>query len=165
MSRKSRLLIVPALLASAPLWAQQASESGPRFENRGWGLRFGLADDPDTAVFGGQMNLGDIVENLRLQPSFELGVGDDHTTLFVTGAMHYRFAVDSGFTPYAGGGPAVGFVEYERRNRRDDTEFEIGLRAVGGIEWQLDNSRSFFVELQLGFGDVSDAQITAGWFF
>ena len=165
MPGKRQLVALSLFLLCSSAWAQPPEEAQRRLENQGWGLRVGLADDPDTVLVGAHLNLGEIVEHLRVQPNVELGVGDDHTTLFITGAVHYRFNVDAGFTPYAGGGPALGFVERDRRRGGDDTDFEIGLKAIGGIEWQLQNSRAFFLELQLGFGDVHDAQITAGWFF
>ena len=165
MPRKSQLVALSAIILCSPAFAQPPEQQQRRLENQGWGLRVALADDPDTALIGAHLNLGEIVENLRLQPNVELGFGDDHTTLFITGAVHYRFDIDAGFTPYAGGGPAMGFIERDRGRRGDDTDFEIGLKAIGGIEWQLENSRIFFLELQLGFGDIQDAQITAGWFF
>ena len=163
MPSKHQLGLLCLFFLCSPILAQPPEQSQRRLEIRDWGLRVGLADDPDTVLVGAHLNLGEIVEHLRLQPNVELGVGDDHTTLFITGAVHYRFNVDAEFTLYAGGGPTVGFVK--RKRRGDDTNFEIGLRAIGGIEWQLENSRAFFLELQLGFGDVHDAQISAGWFF
>lgn len=165
MSSLSWPAAVLLLFLGGAALAQAPGDSQRRLENRGWGLRAGLADDPDTVVFGAHMNLGEVADNLRLQPNVELGIGDDHTTLIATGALHYRFRVDAAFTPYAGGGPALGFIERDRGFRGDDTDFEIGLRAIGGIEWQTASSRAMFLELQLGFGDVQDAQVTFGWFF
>ncbi len=163
MSFKHCLGMLSLFLLGSPVLAQ--STEPPKLEMRGWGLRVGLADDPDVVVGGVHFNLGEIAEHLRLQPSIELGIGDDHTTLFFTGALHYRFNVNTGFTPYAGGGLALGFIDRDRGRADDDTNFEIGLKATGGIEWQLSNAKAFFVELQLGIGDVHDTQVMAGWFF
>ena len=50
-------------------------------------------------------------------------------------------------------------------NIANDTEFEIGGKATGGLEWPQKGNQAFFVELSLGFGDIYDAQIVAAWTF
>ena len=132
---------------------------------RGWGLRVGLADDPDLVVGGVQFDLGEIAEHLRFQPDIELGIGDDHTTFFVNGALHYRFEGNAGVTPYFGGALALGFIDRDRGRPNDGTDFEIGVKVIGGVEWQLKSAKAFFLELQLGFSDIPDKQIIAGWMF
>jgi hypothetical protein len=160
--RFKQVLMLFLFLAYAPVWAETAADlSKPKM--RGWGLRVGLADDPDQVVAGVHFDLGEIVEHLRLQPNIELGVGDNHTTLFGTGALHYRFDVNAQFRPYAGGGLTLGFIDHDHRD--DDTDFEIGLKVIGGIEWRLKKAQEFFLELNLGFGDIHDAQVFVGWTF
>jgi hypothetical protein len=65
-----------AILLVAPSVAV-AQDLGPR----GWGLRAGAASDPDQVLFGVHVDLGEIVPALRLQPSLEVGAGDDLVTL------------------------------------------------------------------------------------
>lgn len=130
-------------------------------EYRGWGLRVGGADGPDQVLAGFHLDLGQFAERVRFRPDLELGFGDDVDTLFVTAPVHYLFRVDSNVQPYAGGGLTAGWFDPDG-GRRD---FEIGLKATGGAEWQRDNGRAFFLELELGFSDVHDAQIVAGWTF
>lgn len=88
---------------------------------------------------------------------------DDHAILAVTAPVHYRFEVEAQVAPYAGGGLALGLVERDRP--RDDTDFEIALKAVGGAEWRLKNGNDFFVELNFVFGDLHDTQVLVGWTF
>ena len=47
----------------------------------------------------------------------------------------------------------------------DDSSFEIGARATGGLMWHRSGGAEFAVELSLGFADVHDAQIVALWNF
>ena len=188
-----RCLIVLALFAlSVPVWAGptgSANESGaepasasaatqsesrdPAYSTgsdigwRGWGVRAGVTDDPDQVVGGVHFNLGEFVRHLRFQPDVQLGVGDDVTTIYGTAPVYYRFGTETRFTPYAGGGVSLGFVDRDlpASSNADDTDFEIGGKLTGGLEWPLEGDGAFFVELSLGFGDIHDAQIVAAWSF
>ncbi len=129
----------------------------------GWGVRLGLADDADQVLGGAQFNLGEFARNFRFQPDVQLGTGDDVNTLFGTVPVYYRFETSTAFTPYAGAGVSFGWVDNDRAN---DTEFEVGGKATGGLEWpQKGGQQAFFVELSLGFGDVHDATVMAAWAF
>ena len=166
------LLALTLLLAglATPALAQQRSDVGLR----GWGPRVGLADDPDQAVIGLHWDIGNVAEHLRFVPNFELGVGDHHHILVGNAPLHYVFRpVEAGFTPYAGGGLAFGLVDHDhdrdrRRfgdDRRDETDFELAVKAIGGLEWHLSNRTDFLLELNLVFGDLHDVQVLAGWTF
>ncbi len=172
LGRKGRFLAACALLAglAAPAMAQQGGSAGLR----GWGPRVGLADDPDQAVVGIHWDLGNVADRLRFVPNFELGVGDDHHLLVGNAPLHYVFRrVEAGFTPYAGGGLAFGLVDHDHRRNRgrfgddgdDDTDFEVAVKAIGGLEWRLSDGTDFAVELNLVFGDLHDVQVLAGWTF
>ena len=140
-----------------------SSASSPDIGWNGWGVRLGLADDVDQVLGGAQFNLGEFAKNIRFQPDVQLGTGDDFTTLFGTAPVYYRFDTSTSFTPYAGGGVSFGWVDNDRAN---DTEFEVGGKATGGLEWpQAGGQQAFFVELSLGFGDVHDASVMAAWAF
>jgi opacity protein-like surface antigen len=134
---------------------------------RGWGLRAGVADDVDQVVGGAHFNLGEFVPHLRFQPDVQLGSGDDHTTLYGTAPVYYRFGTETRFTPYAGGGVSMGFVDRDlpAGSNADDTDFEIGGKVTGGMEWPRPEGQAFFLELSLGFGDVHDAQFLVAWSF
>jgi hypothetical protein len=149
-----------ALLAAAPAAAQDVAF-------RGWGVRAGVSDDPDQFVAGVQANFGEIVPNLRLQPNFEVGVGDDHTIFSAGVPVHYRFPVES-LTLYGGGGLVLAWVDRDLPRdafgEDDDSEFVIGPLAVGGIEWPVGESE-LFTELSLSGGDLPNLKLVLGWMF
>ncbi len=145
--------------AAAPVLAQPVSYQG-------WGVRAGVGDDPDQVLVGLHWHLGDVVPRLRLQPSVELGAGDDHTVLSATLPVHYHFPVDGSLSPYAGGGLLVSFIDRDRPRRgQDSSEIDISPLAVGGVEWRLAGGTTMFVELNLARGDAHDARLWVGWTF
>jgi len=152
-------LIALALLSLAvPASAQQLGY-------RGLGPRVGVTNNPDQAFVGIHFNFGEFVPHLRFQPNFEAAAGDDFTILSVTAPVHYRFDVKGNVTPYAGGGVTVALLNEDLPRGRDDTDFEIALKGIGGIEWPLSGGNDFFLELNVGFGDIQDFQVLAGWMF
>jgi opacity protein-like surface antigen len=159
------LLLVPSLAAAA----QGSVGSGIGFQ--GWGLRAGLGVDPDQGLFGVQWDLGEFTRNLRFQPDIEIGLGDDVLTVYGTAPVHYVFDVDGSFRPYAGGGIALGLVNVDEEaddppfgsDGEDDTEFEAGARAIGGLQWERKNGKPFAVEANFGVGDVHDFQVKVWW--
>jgi opacity protein-like surface antigen len=134
---------------------------------QGWGLRAGVASDIDQVVGGAHFNLGEFVPHLRFQPDVQLGAGDDFTTLYGTAPVYYRFGTETRFTPYAGGGVSVGYVDHDGpgSGNSDDSDFEVGGKLTGGLEWPRPQGQAFFLELSLGFGDVHDATLLAAWSF
>ncbi len=167
------------LVLAGAAWAEPATESSstqPTLHTQrgssgigwqGWGLRAGFANDADQVVGGAHFNMGELARHVRFQPDILLGAGDNVTTLYGTAPLYYRFGNSSGITPYAGGGLALGFVDVDRPagSSGDDSSFEIGARATGGLEWARAGGEAFSVELSLGFGDVHDAQVVAAWTF
>ncbi len=139
-----------------------SSASSPDIGWNGWGIRVGFADDVDQVLGGAHFNLGEFAENFRFQPDVQLGTGDDFTTFYGTVPVYYRFDTATAFTPYAGAGVSFGWIDNDRTN---DTEFEVGAKATGGLEWPQNNGQAFFVELSVGFGDVHDATVMAAWSF
>ena len=158
MKLRFLLVILGCLILTGPVLAQNQSD----IEYKGWGLRVGLADSPDQVIGGVHIDFGEFTDRLRFRPDAELGFGDDVNTLFVTAPVHYLFKVaDSNVRPYAGGGVSLGFVDPDR----GDSDFEIGFKATGGAEWQRKNGKAFFLELEIGLGDVHDVQLVIGWAF
>lgn len=158
-------LVVVFLLTLAAALPAAAQDLGPR----GWGLRVGASSDPDQVLFGAHVDLGEVIDRLRLQPSLELGVGDDAVTLQGLVPVHYRFATGGEWTPYAGGGVLLALVDYgdehSDRSRRDEEDFVIAPVAVGGLEWSRSGGRDLLFELQLGGGDAFDAKVVVGLTF
>lgn len=156
-----RAFFVLTLVIAA--WEPASAEVGLR----GWGPRVGVSSDPDQVVGGIHFDLGDIVNHLRWQPSVEFGAGDDAFTFAGNMMVAWYFPVNGSVTPYAGGQLSVFYINWDedRFGRRDDSDTEIGLSAVGGIETKLRSGTRFLVELQLGLGDVPDAKVMTGWTF
>src|SRR5688572_17893813 len=136
--RRTILLATTLVLSVAPA---AAAEMGLR----SWGLRAGLASDPDQALVGAHWDLGDVAPHLRMVPNVQLGLGDDATVLEGTLPLHYVFGkVDAGFAPYVGGGLAVAWIDVDhddngRGNDFDDddddgdSDVELGAKAIGGL--------------------------------
>jgi len=160
LHRKLILVLMTVALAAAPALA------GDRLQ--GWGPRVGLTSDPDQIIGGIHWNLEIGHEQLRLAPNVQIGFGDDHTVLEGTLPVHWMFnQVEADFTPYAGGGLGIAWIDRDLppNSNADDTEVELTLKAIGGLEWRLRNGTDFFVEVNIGFGDSHDFQAVAGWTF
>lgn len=161
------LFISLAGLAVSPSLAQG---SGQGISYQGWGLRVGAADDPDQVVGGAHWDLGEFVRHLRFQPNFEVGLGDDRTVVAGTAPVHWVFEVSNTFRPYAGGGLTAAWVDRDDPEPfpgdEDDSDFEIGVKAIGGLEWALSGGNRFGLELAVHVvDDVYNAQVMAAWTF
>jgi hypothetical protein len=152
-----------------------AAPSAGDFGFQGWGPRVEVSSDPDQIVGGVHFDLGEFASRVRFQPSVEIGFGD-HTTTFEGNLMvAYYFPVKAEVTPYAGGQLSMAYYSFHQcqgfgspflhRGFCDDNDTEIGPMAVGGIEMKLSNKSRFLAEIQLGFGDLPDAKLVAGWTF
>jgi len=165
MRRTCLLLVLSALVLGLAVPAAAQDSPSPSKNTSEWGIRVGLATDPDQIVGGVHFLETWIAENLYLEPNAEIGIGDDHVVLAATAPFHYRFQVDAKVQPYAGGGVTVGLDRIDRPGDGDDTNFEIAARATGGITWRLRDGTEMFAELNLIFGDLHDAQVMVGWRF
>ncbi len=168
MRMKNLLILAAILVVGLPVAAEEEpaqTSSSSDFGYRGWGLRVGVSSDPDQVVGGAQFNFGRIAGGLRFQPDVQLGLGDDVTSLYATAPVYYRFQAEQRFTPYAGGGIALGYVDVDLPAGSSDSEFEVGGRLTGGLEWGRSGGGAFAVELSLGVGDVHDFHVVALWNF
>ena len=161
--RIGRGIALLAVFGGLALSAHAQDLSKPEYNT--WGIRLGVADDPDQFVGGVHFDFGAVVDRLRFQPNFEIGLGDDTTIAAITAPLHYHFDIDSNVTPYAGGGLVFGWIDRDRPVGIDDDDFEIGLKLTGGAQWRLRGGNDFFLELNLVFGDLHDIQVMAGWTF
>jgi hypothetical protein len=127
----------------------------------GWGPRVGIADDPDQGIVGVHWDLGEIVTNLRFQPSVEGGFGDDVHAFLGNLMVAWYFSPQGKVRPYAGGQVVVAWFDPDE----GDSETEIGTAPVGGIEMTLDGGSRFLAEIQLGIGDIHDVKVMVGWTF
>jgi hypothetical protein len=120
----------------------------------------GVGLNPDQFIMGLHFRPGAIADNLYLQPNVEIGVGDDVTLFTVSVPLHYYFDTSYSAKPYAGGGVSMGVWSHD-----DDSDFEVSIDLVGGLEWRLDSGNAFFTELKFGLGDLHDIELIGGWMF
>jgi hypothetical protein len=131
----------------------------------GIGPRVGFTINPDQFHFGGHIDLGDLTNNLMMQPNLEIGLGDNLTTIAPSFEVDYRFRSDWGaWTPYLGGG--AGPIFYSVKNG-GDSKSKLGLYLQFGIGKGSAGNKSghFFVEGKLGLADAPDFKATVGWTF
>ncbi|MGA1796763.1 MAG: hypothetical protein ACMUIL_12980 [bacterium] len=133
--------------------------SGMRWN--GWGARVGLSDDPDQVYGGVHLNMGEFARDVRLRPSMELGLGDDVTVLQILAEVHYVFSRVRPWTPYLGGGLGLTYVNFDDDHPGDDSDTEVSLSPIFGIETGLNRGKRLFFELKFGLGD-DDPDIKIG---
>ncbi len=157
------LLTLLLCATAAPALAQDNGEPEPfgGLRYRDWGLRGGIGFDPDQFIIGAHADLGEFIPNLRFVPNFELGFGDDSWVISGTLPVHWVFELGGSVTPYAGGGLSVGWIDHDKKG----SDAEIGLDLVGGVEFNLVDNDSLFLELNVTPGYIYDAQLLVGWNF
>jgi opacity protein-like surface antigen len=119
----------------------------------GWGVRTGLSSDPDQVYGGIHFNLGEFAKDVRFRPSMELGFGDDLVLVQMLAEVHYVFSNVQVWKPYLGGGLGLTYVNYDNGHFGDDSETDVSLNPIGGIETMLNQGIKFFFELKLGLAD------------
>ncbi|MFH2051975.1 MAG: hypothetical protein ABIK96_05860 [bacterium] len=165
-----KLALVIMLGAAAAILAVAAPARGSGDPDsdvgfRGWGPRVGLSFDPDAVHFGAHLDYGNFAEHVRFQPNFEFGINGDDKLLALNAEAAYRFQSRwDVWTPYLGGGIGVNIKSHDRGNG-DDSETDLGLNVLGGIEKGLASGDRFFLELKLSLNDQPDVKVTAGWTF
>lgn len=159
---------VAALVIAAaitPPLARADSDPSSDVGFRGWGPRVGVTIDPDQFHFGAHLDFGNFARHVRFQPNFELGLGNDITFGALNFEASYRFSETwDVWSPYLGGGLGLNFVSADD-GFGDDTNTDIGVNVLGGLEKGLSSGDRFFAEVKLGLVDSPDAKITAGWTF
>lgn len=134
---------------------------------RGWGPRLGLSLDPDQVHFGAHLDFGMLSRHVRFQPNVEFGFGD-HVDLFTLNAeAAYRFSERwDVWSPYLGGGVGANIRRYDSGRHSDrNSDTELGVNVLGGIEKGLSNGDRFFIETKISVNDVPDVKATVGWTF
>jgi hypothetical protein len=163
MKRWSRyVLVLPVLVLLAAIPASAQTSVGMN----GWGLRVGVSSSPDQFYGGAHFEMGELARHVRWRPNIEIGFGDNNINYFVQfniGEFHYVFSKVQVWTPYVGGSVGLNWVNFDAGNG-DDTESDVGLMGVGGIETKLKSGTAFFLEAKLGItNDDPDFKIGAGW--
>ena len=157
-------LIMLTALALAPCAAHAAQESSPGADVgfRGWGPRLGVSIDPDQVHFGAHLDFGNFAQRVRFQPNIEVGVSDHLTLVTINAEAAYRFRSRwDVWAPYLGGGLGANVKNYDE----GDSETDIGVNLLGGIERGLSRGDRFFIEAKFSLNDAPDAKVTVGWTF
>ena len=157
------LLFLTLFIVFVPAAAEESNTTAS--DTSTWGVRVGLGTDPDQLIGGVNFLETVIAKNVYLEPNAELGFGDDHIILSATAPFHYRFQTQAKVQPYAGGGVTIGLDRHDKPNDNSDTNFEIALRATGGVIFGLKGGTEMFGELNLIFGDLHQIQAMVGWRF
>ncbi|MFH1068274.1 MAG: hypothetical protein V1794_01525 [Candidatus Glassbacteria bacterium] len=130
----------------------------------GWGGRIGATLDPDQVHLGVHADLGEIAGRVRVQPNLEVGLGSDRTQIAVNPEVIYLFTARERWTPYAGGGLGINIVKFDKTAPgSDNSELEVGLNLLGGIETKISANSRFFAEVKFGIGDSPEVKFTAGF--
>lgn len=166
-------LLLPLLTAlAAPALAQTASQpaTGPGTSGigyRGWGAQVGLSDNPDQIYGGVHWDLGEFARNVRFRPVIEIGRGDHRTLVQALADVTYIFSKVQVWHPYVGGEIGFSYVDIDSSQLppgADNTDTDLALMGVGGVETRLKSGTKFFLEAKVGFGDDDpDFKIGAGW--
>jgi hypothetical protein len=145
--RKPRLTILTFIVGAAWLLSATPASAAPT----AFGIRGGVTNDVDAIFFGGHVSIApSSVRNLIIQPSLELGIGDDDYDIdffFLRGNLHFMFMIplssDAAFYPLFG--PSMHYVDWD--DGYEDTE--VGLNLGMGLEFSS-------IALELIFGLPQD---------
>jgi len=165
MTRK--LLLAVLVVAALPVaaFAQSSGSTGGPVATA-WGPRIGFGGSPDQLLLGAQLELGEMAPDLTIIPNVEIGVGDNVTTLSLSGDVHYHFRVQSSaWRPYVGAGLTFIHASIDAPPGFDDSSTDLGATLIGGAIVPTRSGSRFFTELHLGLGDVHDFKLMAGWNF
>ena len=134
---------------------------------QGWGVRVGASANPDQLYGGVHFNLGQFAKDVRFRPTVEIGFGDDVTLVQALAEAHYIFSKVQVWKPYVGGGIGLAYTNRDDDSSGgDDSDTELSLAGVGGIETKLKSGNAFLLELKVGLGDDDpDVKFGVGWSF
>jgi hypothetical protein len=154
MMRRFSIVALLSIALAAPAAAQDIAF-------RGFGVHAGAGFSPGQIVGGFQLNLGEIVPRLRLQPDLEVGVGGGQTEVDATIPVYYRIPLDARTTFYAGGGVTLGSVD---QGHHRGSEFLVEPSAAVGLEYPAATGH-VFGQVTVTGGDFNRLRLVAGWNF
>jgi hypothetical protein len=133
------------LLGATPLSAQT------------YGARVGVSASPDQFYFGGHVETPPVVDRLRFRPNIEIGLGDNVTVVGLNFEFAYHFERKNGWNVYAGGGPALNFIDSDYF----DGGAEGGLNVLLGVQ----HEGGLFFEVKAGAIDSPNFKVGVGYVF
>jgi hypothetical protein len=163
--KNTRTILIAAALAVVMGPALALADPYTDVGFRGWGPRVGLSVRPDQIHFGAHIDFGNFAEHIRFQPNLELGIGDNVKLFTLNAEAAYRFSSRwDVWTPYLGGGVGANIKSFDNGNH-NESQTDLGVNLLGGIEKGLSNGDRFFIEGKFSLNDVPDAKVTVGWTF
>ena len=162
----SILVILIGSVFAGPVAAQGTSGSaGSGVGWDGWGIRVGGSTDPDQIYGGVHFELGHFAKDVRFRPTVEIGFGDDATLFQAMAEAHYVFSKLQVWKPYVGGGLGLTWIDLDDvAPGEDDSETDLALMGIAGIESKLRSGTRLFFELKFGLGDEDpDLKLAVGW--
>lgn len=152
----------------------QAAWAGANIGLKGIGPRIGFVD-PDhgdgAVTLGAVADMGTWTENLPWELAFtwwsageEEGSYDwSYTDIAIRNSVYYTFEVDKNLFVYPGAGIGVHFlnasVEGPGNYDSDESDTEITLMILGGLQFPITGNWHGQAELQLDFGDAEQTNI------
>ena len=133
----------------------------------GLGPRIGFSLEPDQFVFGGHADFGDpFPHTTLLLPVIEIGVGNDATVTSIGSDLLFKFTNRWGaWNPYVGGELAFIITNVNLPGGGDDTNTDIGLSGIFGVEKGIGSVNRFGAEVKIGIVDTPDVKLIAHWTF
>ena len=162
-----RLVVCLAFLVAVGGAVPAAAQDETGLRIRGIGPRVGVSISPHQFVFGGHLDLGDILPFTTLRfPVLEMGLGDNLWMGSAAVDLYYRFQDRwVGWTPIAGGEVAYYFGSLDLPDGANENFSDLGLVGILGLEREVGGNNRFGVELKLGFLDAPDFKFLAVWTF
>ncbi|WP_428267027.1 hypothetical protein [Haliangium sp.] len=151
------------LAVTAPALLDQAqAAAGPTL----FGIRAGITDDPDTVFLGGHVAIyPSAVPRLRIEPSLELGFGDDADIITLRGNANFKvmFPINRSAAFYPLAGLYLYYIDYDEDVyicNGDCSDTEAGLNLGAGFE-----IAGFGIEISFGLPDYPDITATLSYTF
>ncbi len=160
------LLCTPAL-GQTPETSEPALsppvQNQPVQSNATVGLRAGYTDwDGFSQIhLGAHLKMGEVFPNVQFTPNVEAGFGDDVTIITLNGDLAYNFTefVAAPWNMYGGGALSFNYLNPQH----GDSDTDLGLSALLGLEYTFANENAGMVEIRLGLMDSPDFKLTFGY--
>lgn len=157
MNKKLLLLLVGVLILTLSIPELSLAGDGKTH----YGARVGFSQEPDQIVGGLQIITGQVLKIGRFSPSFDLGLGDNVTSIAVNGDFYLPLfnPPKSDLKFFAAFGPTLFYWSHDKGG----SDTEIGISGSVGLTSPMGGSHLYSLELKLGFGDVPDLKLLFGF--
>ncbi len=163
--RRIMLAVLVMLIVSFAVSSAMAQNLG--FNGIGGRLSYVKVEDVDGGIgFGAHANLGEIIQNLVLYPSFEYfkkgESGVDVTFTSINADARYYFPSQGTIDPFVGGGVAIHFTSVDLGPLGDASETDFGLNLLGGIDIPVSDNLVATAKAKYIISDSNALKITGG---